>query len=134
MGTRSITTIIDNQFGKPKKLCTMYRQYDGYPSGHGMELCNFLDGMRICNGYGTEQSKGKWANGAGCLAAQMIVHFKQGIGGIYMDAPRTKLDGEDYGYEITVNEDLSIYIKVRDCGRLVFSGMLEEFNSFCSKE
>lgn len=39
MGTRSITTIIDHQWDKPVRLVTMYRQYDGYPSGHGKELC-----------------------------------------------------------------------------------------------
>lgn len=134
MGTRSITTIIDNQWDKPVKICTMYRQYDGYPSGHGKELEEFLSGMRVCNGYGTEQSKGKWANGAGCLAAQMVAHFKDGIGGIYLTAPRTKLDGEDYGYEVTVNKDMSIKVKVVCYGEKVFEGSVEAFGVFCGKE
>lgn len=134
MGTRSITTIIDSQWGKPVKLCTMYRQYDGYPSGHGKELSEFLSGMRVCNGYGTEQAKGKWANGAGCLAAQMVAHFKDGIGGIYLTAPRTELEGEDYGYEIKINEDLSITVKVMDGSKKAFEGTVKDFAEFCAEE
>ena len=29
----------------------MYRQFDGYPSGHGVELAQFLAGMVIVNGF-----------------------------------------------------------------------------------
>lgn len=134
MGTRSITTIIDNQWGKPEKICTMYRQYDGYPSGHGAELHAFLAPMGITNGIGSDMEEGGWANGAGCLAAQMVAHFKDGIGGIYLTAPRTKLDGEDYGYEIKINEDLSIKVKVVCYGEKVFEGSVEAFGVFCGKE
>jgi hypothetical protein len=44
MGTRSLTTFIstwkDEKTGKVKndKIVTMYRQYDGYPTGHGLQL------------------------------------------------------------------------------------------------
>lgn len=157
MGTRSITTIIDNMFGeKPTKLCTMYRQYDGYPSGHGKELHAFLSTLALCNGLGGDPPEGKvWANGAGCLAAQMVRHFKQNVedtarqtekiiksgrtafscaGGIYMTAPRTKLDGEDYGYEVTFNEDMTLSVVVRGYIRKIFEGNLEAFGVFCNKE
>lgn len=136
MGTRSITTIIDNMFGeKPTKLCTMYRQYDGYPSGHGKELHAFLSTLALCNGLGGEHPEGKvWANGAGCLAAQMVAHFKDGPGGIYMTAPRTKLDGEDYGYEVTLNPDMTLSVVVRSYSRKIFEGSLEAFGVFCNKE
>lgn len=134
MGTRSITTIIDNQWGKPEKICTMYSQYDGYPSGHGKELYAFLAPMRITNGISGDMKAGSWANGAGCLAAQMVAHFKDGIGGIYLTAPRTELDGEDYGYEVTVNKDMSIKVKVVCYGEKVFEGSVEAFGVFCGKE
>ena len=76
MGTRSTTTIHED--GKP--LLTFYRQYDGYPTGHGQELVDFLKTIKMVNGIpvGTDEPM-QMANGGGCLAAQMIVHFKTGI-------------------------------------------------------
>ena len=134
MGTRSITTIIDNQWGESSKLMTMYRQFDGYPSGHGKELHEFLHPLRVCNGIGRNQSMGSWANGAWCLAAQMVRHFKTEIGNIYIVEPRTKLDGEDYGYEITVQENLDINVVVRTHRKKIFEGNVFEFGKFCNKE
>lgn len=135
MGTRSITTIIDDQWGKPEHLMTMYRQYDGYPSGHGKELFDFLSQFTIVNGMGLNEKR-KIANGAGCLAAQVVEHFKResGPGGIYMTKPRVTLDGEDFGYEVTVTEALTITVKVRSYKGTIFSGNLHEFGKFCSKE
>ena len=135
MGTRSITTIIDAQWGKPERLMTMYRQYDGYPSGHGKELFDFLSQFTIVNGLGFNETR-KIANGAGCLAAQVVEHFKQasGPGGIYMTKPRVTLDDEDYGYEVTVTQALTIDVKVRSHRGTIFSGNLHEFGKFCSKE
>lgn len=135
MGTRSITTIIDSMFGGKVKLCTMYRQYDGYPSGHGKELHAFLSTLALCNGLGGEAPEGKvWANGAGCMAAQMIKHFKEEPGGIYMTAPRTKLEDEDYGYEVTFTENMTLKVVVRSYRGKLFEGDLEAFGVFCSKE
>lgn len=129
MGTRSITTVVDNG----RKLVTMYRQYDGYPSGHGKELFDFLAPMQVCNGIGTQQSTGKWANGAGCLAAQMIAHFKTEIGGIYLETPRLKLDWEDYGYEVHFDEHNGIQVKVKDRSNTLFSGSVHDFGKFCEE-
>ena len=38
MGTRSLTFVYDEQ----EAIINMYRQYDGYPTGHGAELAEFL--------------------------------------------------------------------------------------------
>ena len=40
MGTRSITVVYDEYNDKP--VVCMYRQFDGYPSGHGRELAEIL--------------------------------------------------------------------------------------------
>lgn len=135
MGTRSITTIIDHQWDKPERLMTMYRQYDGYPSGHGKELFEFLSQFTIVNGMGMNEQR-KIANGAGCLAAQMVEHFKaaSGPGGIYIVKPRVTIDGEDYGYELTVTQSLMIDVKVRSYKGQVFAGNLADFGRFCNKE
>lgn len=46
MGTRSITKFIE----EGKEICGLYRQFDGYPEGHGKELAEFLQNMPIVNG------------------------------------------------------------------------------------
>lgn len=135
MGTRSITTIIDNQWGKPEKVCTMYAQFDGYPSGHGVALFDFLVKMKPCNGLGGKAPQGmEWANGAGCLAAQMIKHFKDGPGGFYMTKTRTTLAGEDYGYEITFNQNMTLTVVAKSYKGKIFGGSLHNFGIFCAKD
>jgi hypothetical protein len=99
MGTRSLTHIKD----EGETLVTIYRQMDGYPSGHGQDLANFLKGIRLINGIGMNDSGGT-ANGMGCLAAQLIAHFKDGVGNIYIDVPGRKADWEDYEYIISVRK------------------------------
>ena len=37
MGTRSLTYVYDDYSVNTPIMC-MYRQYDGYPTGHGAEL------------------------------------------------------------------------------------------------
>ena len=41
MGTRCLTYVYE---GNSPLVC-LYRQFDGYPSGHGTELANFLKDM-----------------------------------------------------------------------------------------
>ena len=78
MGTRCLTFVYDGD----KAVINMYRQFDGYPSGHGQELAEFLMPFKVINGIGSGQDvPGKFANGMGCLAAQMIAHFKNSVGG-----------------------------------------------------
>lgn len=103
MGTRSITRIIEN--GKP--LLTFYRQFDGYPSGHGLELAKFLSGIEFVNGYNQTHSVGKNANGAGCMAAQLICQLKSaaGLGGIYIRP--NDVENEEYTYTINLGEKLA---------------------------
>ena len=51
MGTRSITKFIESDGNKQSAICAMYEQFDGYPTGHGLDLAEFLNGgnwlMRI---------------------------------------------------------------------------------------
>ena len=76
MGTRSLTTFIETyterETGKKIKneVVTMYRQYDGYPTGHGIELAEFLADGKVVNGFGMDKTK--QFNGIGCLAAQVV--------------------------------------------------------------
>ena len=123
MGTRSLTYVYD---GNEPVVC-MYRQFDGYPSGHGAELADFLHDGKLVNGipFG---SQAKIFNGMGCLAAQLVAHFKVGVGNFYLYP--TKLNQDAWQeYEYHVHED-----KVKVTGSSVFEGTWEEFAEFCHGE
>ncbi len=103
MGTRSLTTVYkDYDYDDNVALVTIYRQYDGYPDGHGAELKEFLARIEIVNGFALPERAGTHANGMGCLAAQLVAHFKNdaGLGGIYLVEPGSKNHGEDYRYTV----------------------------------
>ena len=129
MGTRSLTYVYGGD-RKSKPLVCMYRQFDGYPSGHGQELMDFLKPIKVVNGLGLEE-KTKVANGMGCLAAQLIANFKDCPGNIYLYEPELSQDAwQDYEYHIFENG-----IDVKDSyGKTIFSGNNEEFSSFCKED
>lgn len=103
MGTRSLTYVYDGADDYPSKpIICMYRQFDGYPTGHGAELNEFLAGGKVVNGLSGDTSK--LFNGAGCLAAALVAHFKDGAGGFYLHVPTPNTDaGQDYEYHVVVH-------------------------------
>jgi hypothetical protein len=136
MGTRSLTVVVDDCWDKKQELVVMYRQFDGYPSVHGRELKDFLNGtegeagfdgpIRIVNGLSSD--KGRIANGAGCLAAQLFAHFKSDPGGIYLHAAGTRDCGEEYVYTVTAKTDEPIHLKVVGYDKTIYDGPVAEFN------
>lgn len=96
MGTRSLTIIKNEQ---DKEICVMYRQYDGYPEGHGQELRDFVNQFTLVNGISFEDNR-VLANGMNCLAAQLIAHFKTSVGGFYLYPPGTRDCWEEYTYYV----------------------------------
>ena len=126
MGTRSTTTIWDGD----EKLLSFYRQYDGYPTGHGQELADFLARFDITNGISFPDNRKDTtrprANGPQCLAAQILVHFKTGIknwdystdgdfskrklrtgdhvGGVYV-IPHEQAGHQAYHYDVIITND-----------------------------
>jgi len=133
MGTRSLTFFYDNEMadnvGRP--FLNMYRQFDGYPTGHGAELSEFLNGITLVNGYNSDHEDGAHANGMGCLAAQAIAHFKKDIGGFYIHAVDDNDCGQDYEYHVYA--DGVIVIDPFD-GRELFRGTWAEFDGFCQND
>jgi hypothetical protein len=123
MSTRSLTVLIDGRDGK--ETCVLYRHCDGYPSGHGAELKNFLTGFEITNGIG-ERTK-KTANGAGCLFAQMVAHFKTEVGQFYLYPPGTRDAWEDYTYYVTAKPGEPIHLKVEG-DSVLYDGPVSGFN------
>tara|TARA_Y100001938_G_scaffold149911_1_gene238687 strand:+ start:3859 stop:4314 length:456 start_codon:yes stop_codon:yes gene_type:complete len=141
MGTRSLTYIEEswetavadeennNEVHKTtENILCMYRQYDGYMSGHGHDLAHFLEDFKIVNGLGLRDDKIRVANGMGCLAAQLIAHFKDSPGNIYIHHPDSKDCGEEFTYTIYTKGKGSIYIRAYDvwAEKVIFNGTPEE--------
>ena len=152
MGTRSLTFVYDsykqkNGRMKYRPIINMYRQYDGYPSGHGQELVDFLNQFHaITNGIAVGEQR-RTANGMGCLAAQLVAHFKGDEAGQFYLYPVECTDcGQDYEYHIYQNKDNELCVRVKDRGfnmfgltmsdkdECLFDGPLVRFNEFCKDE
>ena len=123
MGTRSLTYVYENE----APIICMYRQFDGYPSGHGIGLSKFLTQIEMGNGISGSPELFSFANGMGCLAAQMIVWFKKTPGGFYIHPIELDQDAwQDYEYHVYENK-----VVVKNPDEVIFEGSYEEFMSFC---
>ena len=127
MGTRSLVHIKDGK----KTIVTIYRQYDGYPTGMGEDIKKALNNgaVDILNGYGGSSKIPAQFNGMGCLAAYLVGELKeQKIGNVYLFTPNAKDCGEDYVYTLTQKED-KVYMKVFDVWnkKVLFNGPLKYF-------
>ena len=130
MGTRGLT-IVHNEDGK--KMLNMYRQFDSYPSGHGAELASFLNSSMMVNGYSDKNAP--QFNGMGCMAAQMVAHFKDGVGGFYI-YPVSSMDcGQDYEYHVYKDK---VIVKEAGWGKhrakKLFEGSWKDFQTFCNSQ
>ena len=123
MGTRSLTRIIPRQDGlsfneghKQIEMAyvNMYRHLDGYPEGHGLDLAEFLKDVELINGVPLVNKTRYMANGSGCLAAQMVKHFKDEVGDIYLHPHNDDLGWEDYIYTVYPKENELCYISIYD--------------------
>ena len=152
MGTRSLTRVIETYTERKteklvkQKIITMYRQYDGYPSGMGMDLANFLTSGKVVNGISPSENE-RVFNGAGCLAAQLVAEMKDGAGNIYLYPNNATDCGQEYEYEIIVSFDTKeITLKCLEIGyidkkgnykngkRVLFNGNPKDFEKFVEEK
>ena len=143
MGTRSTYRIIeqftDDETHKVinQEICLMYRQFDGYPSGHPCETAEWLASGEVVNGFSSNETKLIF-NGAGCLAAQLVAKYKTEPGGTYLNPLKHRGKcWEDYLYDIIVKEDHSIEFVCYENGKRkteVFRGSPSDFVLQYSKE
>ena len=130
MGTRSLTVI--NSEWDNSEICVLYKQYDGYPEGHGTDLLNFLKDMQLVNGISSDDDNKRISNGMDCLAAQIVAHFKTGPGYFYINAAGSRDMCEEFIYTI-YTKDKILYIKVEDTydkGHLLFDGNLNQYEKW----
>lgn len=144
MGTRSLTVFVEpggESEGKKypeREIVVMYRQMDGYPEGHGAELAEFLSGGVMVNGISLTESR-RVFNGMGCLAAQVVAHFKDGPGGIYLEPAKSRSDWAEYLYEVSGNTGDEPTIKVYELPykkrkKLLFAGSAVEVLEWCKNQ
>ena len=133
MGTRALTSVYNEH---NEVILNLYRQYDGYiEGGHGAELAEFLAGKTLVNGFGKESKA--LANGMGCLAASLVAHFKETVGGFYIHSVTSTDCGQDYEYHVYKDR-----VKVLGPGSIfnpgvnaaLFEGSWTEFAKFCKVE
>ena len=139
MGTRALTFVYDGS----TPIVNMYRQYDGYPSGHGLELAQFLTRGKLVQGLsGKEQVV---FNGMGCLAAAMIANFKETPGGFYIHSVEETECGQDYEYHVyQAGDEIRVRVTNRGCNMFgltmsdtndnIFDGSAVEFFDYCTEK
>jgi hypothetical protein len=65
----------------------------------------------------------------GCLAAQMIAHFKQSAGGFYIYPVDSTDCWQDYEYHVYEDK-----VRIYDMTKDIFNGSWTEFKEYCSTE
>ena len=126
MGTRSLTYVYE---GETPIMC-MYRQFDGYPTGHGQELANFLNELAIGEGISGSPELFTYANGMGCLAAQMIVNFKKSPGGFYIHPIDFNQDcWQEYEYHVYEK-----HVVVKNPNEVIFDGYWSDFLTWTTEK
>ena len=114
MGTRALLHIKENGL-KSKTMATIYRQYDGYPTGLGMDIYTILNNGKatLLNGFGDHQAPA-YFNGMGCMGAYLIGELKdRTIGNVYLYPVNSKECGEEYVYTVYC-KDNELMIQVID--------------------
>lgn len=139
MGTRSTTRFCQEGKGNKTGKCigAIYRQYDGYPEGHGNDLAACLKGRVIVNGFQGQTTKEAF-NGMTCLGAYVIGKLKgDQIGNIYLTDEK---DRQEYNYIVypgkpvapsetnrTGGRTIMIRCEFAD-GHILFDGPADDFD------
>jgi|TARA_R110000764_G_scaffold225536_1_gene315063 hypothetical protein len=132
MGTRSLT-VFNNEMDN-SEIVVLYRQYDGYPTGHGRDLLSFLNNMEIVNGISNTEKR-RIANGMGCLSAQIVAHLKEAPGDFYLHSAGTRDIGEEFIYTLYYTEELRIKVQdTYDDGSDLFDGNMKSFKNWMNPQ
>lgn len=158
MGASSLTIFQENINEPGSEICVLYRQMDGYPTGHGADLKSVLENAVMGNGIPGGLGNTRFFNGFQDLVPQTITRLKlqqteqmqklrsefrhNGLrgydvevkdpdlepGGYYMHPPGTRDYWEEYIY-IVYLKDNYIYLKVEgDLDYPIYDGPIDEFD------
>jgi hypothetical protein len=124
MGTRALVHV--KKDGRDSDtLLTVYRQFDGYPTGLGADIKGSLGGKAVVNGYNDPANQ---VNGMGCAAAMLVASIKDGCGSVYIYPADTSDVWEDYVYTLWA-EGNALHIECSGrCEAPIFAGRLDDFD------
>ncbi len=125
MGTRALIHVRKGN----ATLLTVYKQFDGYPSGLGADIKRILGGTKLVNGFTPRHEDGNHHNGMGCLAATLIKKLKEGIGNVYVYEPNSKGCGEEFIYTIYAKDGIiHLTLTLEYSKEIGFDGPIDDFN------
>ena len=93
--------------------------------------------IKIVNGIPVGGTTNKIANGMGCLAAQIVEHFKNGPAYFYLYPSDTRDYGEEYIYTIYTKKDEGLCIKVETTYQDAseeFHGTIAQYEDWINKQ
>ena len=93
------------------EIAVLHCSADGGPSDFGAELKKFARGFVIGAGIPCKGLPEKFANGAGCFAAQLVAHFKTGPGGFYLEGAETG-GAANYNYKISIKVGKPVSVRL----------------------
>ena len=128
MGTRSLTHIRE----EGETLITIYRQYDGYPTGMGANLKEFLGDRKVTSGIRMDAPKRAPFNGMGDLAARLVTFLKEGdvesAGNVYIYPANATDVWEEYVYTVDQKDgELSLSVVDTYHGE-IYDGLIDDFD------
>lgn len=130
MGTRSATRVWDEA---GNLLVIIYGQHDGYPTGVGADIKESVGGHVVVNGISGNEPR-PFANGMGCLAAQLIVDLKTDVGGIYIVPASFEAEWVDFVYDLRCERaeiagpPVRPRLTVTSGERVIYEGALGDFD------
>lgn len=107
MGTRSITHIHEMDSLGSNVVCSFYRQFDGYPTGHGDDLAKWLEDKALVNGIGSGFVEGSDHNRAGSMAIDLLHDLKKDTS-VELIPTESSGMGEEFVYHVFFSDEFSI--------------------------
>lgn len=134
MGTRALVHFEEDG----EVIATVYRQFDGYPTGLGQDIFGALNNgaVEMRNGFGGSDKVPSQFNGMGCLAAFIVGALKgDKIGSVYMMKAGTSDVGEEFTYTLYLKGGEGrlpgeLHLKISGySGDPLFEGPLSKFDA-----
>jgi len=114
MGTRSITHIHEmDELCRDRVVCSFYRAYDGYPTGHGDDLAEWLKDKKLVNGVSSSFKKGIYHNRSGQMAVELMHHLKKETS---IEVIPTGTGSEEFEYRVYFSDKFEIECKRNSSG------------------
>ncbi len=106
MGTHAVTRIHEMKSldENEKVICQFFRHFDGYPTEHGNDIAECMEGKTVTNGYCGNVDKTKVMNRMGTFATHLSWHIHTKASA-EMEETGSEHSYCDYTYDIYYRDD-----------------------------